>query len=116
MPARLTLPELQRIKRWQIAHRAEHPVEYHLWDAVLTLWVLGCVSWLPALALEMTLVRSGHVLPGPVCALAPKRPRPASSALRLARSGRLIAKDLINTPTRRHTPERGAKAAIKPCY
>ena len=54
MPARLTLSELQRIKRWQIAHRAEHPVEYHLWDAVLTLWVLGCVSWLPALALEMT--------------------------------------------------------------
>lgn len=63
MPNRLTLSELQRIKRWQIAHRAEHPVEYHLWDVVLTIWVLGCVSWLPALALEMTVLL-------PLCVLA----------------------------------------------
>ena len=53
MTARLTLKELQRIKQWQVAHREEHPLEYHLWDAVLTVWVMGCVSWLPVLALEM---------------------------------------------------------------
>ena len=47
MPARLTLSELQRIKRWQIAHRAEHPVEYHLWVLVLTVCMLGWVGCFP---------------------------------------------------------------------
>lgn len=46
----MTLDELQRIKQWHVAHRADHPVEYHLWDAVLTLWLMGWVGWLPALA------------------------------------------------------------------
>lgn len=46
----MSLKELQRIKQWQVAHRRDHPVEYHLWDAVLTLWVMGWVGWLPAFA------------------------------------------------------------------
>lgn len=48
----LPLCEIQRIKRWHVAHRADHPLEYHLWDAVLTLWVMGCLGWLPALLLN----------------------------------------------------------------
>jgi hypothetical protein len=48
----MTLNELQRIKKWHVAHRSEHPVEYHLWDAMLTLWVMGWVGWLPAYAFE----------------------------------------------------------------
>ena len=48
----MTLDELQRIKNWHVAHRAEHPLEYHLWDAMLTLWVMGWVGWLPAYAFE----------------------------------------------------------------
>jgi hypothetical protein len=48
----MTLNELQRIKKWHVAHRAEHPVEYHLWDAILTLWVMGWVGWVPAYAFE----------------------------------------------------------------
>ncbi len=48
----LTLAELQRIKRWQVAHKNAHPLEYQAWDAVLTLWVMGWVGWLPALAVE----------------------------------------------------------------
>jgi hypothetical protein len=48
----MKLAELQRIKQWHVAHRAEHPLEYHLWDAVLTLWVMGWVGWLPAYAFE----------------------------------------------------------------
>ncbi len=44
----LSNERLHRIRQWHIAHRAEHPLEYHLWDAVLTLWVLGCTGWLPA--------------------------------------------------------------------
>ena len=46
----MTLNELQRIKKWHVAHRADHPVEYHLWDAILTLWVMGWVGFLPAYA------------------------------------------------------------------
>ena len=48
----MTLDELQRIKQWHVAHRAEHPLEYHLWDAMLTLWVIGWVGWLPAYLLQ----------------------------------------------------------------
>ena len=44
----LSLQELQRIKQWHVAHRADHPLEYQLWDLVLFFWVLGCVGWLPA--------------------------------------------------------------------
>ncbi|MBI2769931.1 MAG: hypothetical protein HYX47_09930 [Burkholderiales bacterium] len=46
----MTLAELQRIKQWHVNHRADHPLEYHLWDAILTLWVMGWVGWLPAFA------------------------------------------------------------------
>jgi hypothetical protein len=53
MNTRLTLSELQRIRQWLVAHRAEHPVEYNLWDAVLTVWLMGWLGWLPALTLEM---------------------------------------------------------------
>ena len=48
----MTLDELQRIKRWHVAHRFDHPVEYHLWDAMLTVWLMGWVGWLPALAFD----------------------------------------------------------------
>ena len=44
----MTLDELQRIKRWHVAHREDHPVEYQLWDAMLTLWLVGWVGWIPA--------------------------------------------------------------------
>ena len=46
----MTLNELQQIKRWHVAHRYDHPVEYHLWDVMLTLWMMGWVGWLPAFA------------------------------------------------------------------
>ncbi len=46
----MTLAEIQRIRQWHVAHRSDHPIEYHLWDAVLTLWLLGWVGWLPAFA------------------------------------------------------------------
>ena len=48
----MNLDELQRIKKWHVAHRMDHPVEYHLFDAVLTLWVMGWVGWLPAYAFD----------------------------------------------------------------
>jgi hypothetical protein len=48
----MSLDELQRIKQWHVDHRSDHPVEYHLWDAMLTLWLMGWVGWLPAFAFE----------------------------------------------------------------
>jgi len=46
----MTLNELQRIRLWHVEHRRDHPLEYHLWDAMLTMWVMGWVGWLPAYA------------------------------------------------------------------
>jgi hypothetical protein len=51
----LTLAGLQRIKQWHLDHQSSHPLEHQLWDAVLTLWVMGWVGWLPAFVLEVPL-------------------------------------------------------------
>ncbi len=48
----MNLNELHRIKQWHVDHCADHPVECHLWDAMLTLWLMGWVGWLPALAFD----------------------------------------------------------------
>ena len=47
----MTLDQLRRLKRWQVAHRREHPVEYHAHDAVLTLWIMGRAGLPAALVL-----------------------------------------------------------------
>ena len=60
----MTLDDLHRIKQWHVAHRMDHPVEYHLWDAMLTLWLMGWVGWLPAIAFDAVLWA------GPLCAAA----------------------------------------------
>ena len=49
---RITLAKLQRVKNWHAAQLGRHPVERWLWDAVVTLWVLGWTGWLPGLALD----------------------------------------------------------------
>jgi hypothetical protein len=43
----MTLVQLTAMKAWMNAHRAGQPVEYHAWDAVLTLWLMGWMG-LPA--------------------------------------------------------------------
>ena len=48
----MTLDAMQRIKRWHVLNQSDHPVEYHLWDAMLTLWLAGWVGWIPAFAFE----------------------------------------------------------------
>jgi len=64
----MTLTELQRIKQWHVHHREDHPFEYHLLDGVLTLWLMGWVGWLPALAFGQVMVLPlcllGMALPG----------------------------------------------------
>jgi hypothetical protein len=49
---RMTLEDLQRIKRWHVAHRHTHPIECRAWDAMLTLWLAGWVGWVPAFLLD----------------------------------------------------------------
>lgn len=51
-PGHITLARLQRIKQWHVMHKDDHPLEYQLWDVMLTLWVLGWIAWVPALALD----------------------------------------------------------------
>lgn len=63
----MNLDELQRIKQWHVAHRQDHPLEYHLWDAMLTLWLMGWVGWLPAFAFD-------QLWSAPLCLLAMAAP------------------------------------------
>ena len=51
-PRQSTIARLQRIKKWHVTHRDDHPLEYQIWDAMLTCWVMGWIAWLPALALD----------------------------------------------------------------
>jgi len=46
----MTLHQLSVLKQWHVAHRRQQPVEFHMWDTMLTLWVMGWMG-LPAAAL-----------------------------------------------------------------
>jgi hypothetical protein len=64
----LTLAEMQRIRQWHVAHRDDHPLEYQVWDLLLTLWVMGWLGWLPGYALDAEWA-------WPLCLLAMMAPR-----------------------------------------
>ena len=49
----ITLAQMERLKNWHVAQRGTHPAERHVWDAVLTLWMMGWVGWLPAFEFEV---------------------------------------------------------------
>ena len=63
----MSLTELQRIKQWHVDHRASHPLECQAWDAMLTLWLIGWVGWLPAFGFAL-------LWAAPLCALAMSAP------------------------------------------
>ena len=46
------LSELHRIQHWCKEHALDHPVEHELWDAVLTVWLMGWIGWLPTWVLD----------------------------------------------------------------
>lgn len=48
----LSLGQLQRVKNWQLEQHGAHPVEFEVWEAVVTLWVMGLIGWLPAFTFE----------------------------------------------------------------
>ena len=48
----MKLYELAALKQWHVAHRGDHPVEFHAWDAMLTLWLIGWIGLAPAVLLD----------------------------------------------------------------
>ena len=40
----MSLQELALAKAWVQRHKATRPLEFHAWDAVLTLWLMGWVG------------------------------------------------------------------------
>ncbi len=51
-PRYISLAQFQRLKNWRVAQHSVHPVECHMWEWVLTLWMMGWIGWLPAYAFE----------------------------------------------------------------
>ena len=49
---RITLVQMERVKNWHIAQCGRHPAERQIWEAVMTLWVMGWIGWFPAYAFE----------------------------------------------------------------
>ena len=47
------ISELHRIRKWHVEHAQDHPLEFQLWDAVITCWLMGWVGWLPTFALDV---------------------------------------------------------------
>ena len=48
----LTLQQLKKLKDWHIAQRGTHAVEYEVWNAVITVWLMGWIGCLPALTFD----------------------------------------------------------------
>ena len=47
----LSLTHLQRVRQRLLRERPANRIEFAVWEAVLTLWILGWTGWLPAFAL-----------------------------------------------------------------
>ena len=47
----MTLHQMTQLKRWQVARKQHAPIEYHTWDAVLTVWLMGWMGVPSALLL-----------------------------------------------------------------
>ena len=48
----MTLQQLQTVKLWHVAHKREAPIEFQVWDGMLTAWVMGWVGMPAALILQ----------------------------------------------------------------
>jgi len=40
----MTLDQFQNLRLWHLRHMHEQPLEKHIWDLVLTLWLAGWVG------------------------------------------------------------------------
>jgi Mn2+/Fe2+ NRAMP family transporter len=48
----MTLHQFQELRGWHLRQARRRPLECHAWDAVVTLWVMGCVGAPAALLLH----------------------------------------------------------------
>jgi hypothetical protein len=48
----MNVRQMSMLKRWFVDHRERSPLEYHVWDAVLTMWLMGWMGVPPALLLH----------------------------------------------------------------
>ena len=53
----MTLQQLHAVKLWHVDHKPDCPLEYHVWDGVLTAWMVGwmgmpatLILWWPGVA------------------------------------------------------------------
>lgn len=51
---RITLAQMRRLKNWHAAQREGCPIEKAVWDAVLIIWLIGWIGWIPAFVLEVS--------------------------------------------------------------
>lgn len=49
----MTLDQLHNLKLWHQRHLRERPLEKHVWDTVLTLWLMGWVGGPVALLIQL---------------------------------------------------------------
>lgn len=79
----MTLDEFQALKDWHARHAFDRPLEGHVWDGVMTLWLIGWVgtptAWIVGAELVALCTAGCVLLPGVYVAL----------RRRLHRSGRL---------------------------
>ncbi|HET9644553.1 MAG TPA: hypothetical protein VFP68_14645 [Burkholderiaceae bacterium] len=80
----MTLQQLSVVKQWHVAHRRERPVELHMWDAMLTLWLLGWFGIPAAVLLDQlyTVVLCGVLLYAPTLYVQLRRRLHAGGRLR----------------------------------
>ncbi|GAB4564094.1 MAG: hypothetical protein IV105_20050 [Rhizobacter sp.] len=58
----MTLQQLHAVKLWHVSHKHDCPIEYHTWDTVLTVWLVGWMGepaalllWWPEVAVACAL-------------------------------------------------------------
>ena len=84
----MTLDQFHDLKLWHQRHLREHPVEKHVWDVVLTLWLIGWVGAPVAFLIHARLGRDRRAsrwssCPAPTSRCARRLHRAAHPALRL---------------------------------
>jgi hypothetical protein len=58
----VTLTQFQDLKAWHLRHWREQPLEKHLWDAVLTVWLIGWVGGPVSLVLQHPSLAAGSLM------------------------------------------------------
>jgi hypothetical protein len=58
----MTLDQFQDLKLWHARHAGDRPLEGHVWNAVLTLWLVGWVGTPAAWLLQQDLLAAAGLV------------------------------------------------------